>query len=167
MSRAENSAGGIEVRHDGKLSSCHFKATEALVCTAWGPNWVSQISRNSSDKCLTQNVVNVCPALRPEATAEFPRPFLSVILNDLEEFQGKPSVWHRLPVQERTVMSHCSSEVSLKDISPCCQVQGEHLPAGDRPTEPIFRAAPSQAAGDALQCRRAVPDPFWHQRHLL
>lgn len=43
------------------------------------------------DKSLTQNVVNVIsPALRPGTTGDFPRPFISIALNDSEDFQGKP-----------------------------------------------------------------------------
>lgn len=47
------------------------------------------------------------------------------------------------------------------------QVESQHLFAGHRPPEPARGASPSQATGHALQCQRAVPDPVWHQRHLL
>lgn len=75
---------------------------------------LGQISRNSLDKCLTQNVVNaVCPALRPGAMHEFARTFLSVALNDLEGFLGKRS-FPRDSLLKRGQQLLCSSDVTLR-----------------------------------------------------
>lgn len=72
-----------------------------------------------------------------------------------------PSHWLKLKTKPRAI------PLQADFTSWLFQVESQHLLAGHGPQEPARGAPPSQAARDALQRQRAVPDPVWYQRHLL